>query len=222
MNLYARLGNAFLKAHPLEAARVLEDFPADRATQLLASAGPGIPEAVMQAFSPGFAANCLAMLDPGPAARLLAGTQIDAQIELLRQLDIPQREAILHELQPEVSMPLRRMLPYPDNTAGALMQAPLLSVPEDLSVRAALKRAKRARREMKIYIYVTDGAGRLRGVMTLHELLNAPPGRTVEEVMQSRESACRPMNPSSVSSGVPTGSLTMHYLSSMRTVCCWV
>ena len=222
MNLYARLGNAFLMAHPLEAARVLEDFPADRAAQLLASAGPGVPEAVMQAFSPGFAANCLAMLDPGPAAWLLAGTQIDAQIELLRQLDIPQREAILHELQPEVSMPLRRMLPYPDNTAGALMQAPLLSVPEDLSVRAALKRARRARREMKIYIYVTDGAGRLRGVMTLHELLNAPPGRTVEEVMQSRESACRPMNPSSVSSGVPTGSLTMHYLSSMRTVCCWV
>jgi predicted transcriptional regulator len=39
---------------------------------------------------------------------------------------------------------------------------------------------------MKIYVYVIDDAGRLRGVMTLHELLNAPPRRTVAEVMQSR------------------------------------
>jgi magnesium transporter len=37
---------------------------------------------------------------------------------------------------------------------------------------------------MKIYVYVTDGAGRLRGVMTLHELLNAPAGRSVGQVMQ--------------------------------------
>ena len=183
MNPHARLGNTFLKAHPREAARILEDYPADKVAQLLASLGPGIAAGVLEVFSPGFAASSLALLEPSSAARVIEEVHPDLQIGLLRQLDAPCRETLLAELQPEFALSLRRMLPYPENTAGALMQAPLLSVPEDLTVRAALKRARRARREMKIYIYVTDTQGRLRGVLTLHELLNAPSGRAVAEVM---------------------------------------
>jgi magnesium transporter len=64
------------------------------------------------------------------------------------------------------------------------MEAPLASVPEELSVRNALKRIKRIRRGMKFYTYVINAKGQLKGVLTLHELLNAPQSSSVNEVMQ--------------------------------------
>jgi Mg/Co/Ni transporter MgtE len=66
------------------------------------------------------------------------------------------------------------------------MEAPLASVPEDLSVRDALKRIKRIRRGLKFYVYATNTAGQLAGVMTLHELLKAPTSSRISEVMHRR------------------------------------
>jgi Mg/Co/Ni transporter MgtE len=64
------------------------------------------------------------------------------------------------------------------------MEASLTSVPEELSVRDALKRIKRIRRGMKFYVYASNAIGQLTGVMTLHELINAQPATRISQVMQ--------------------------------------
>jgi Mg/Co/Ni transporter MgtE len=62
----------------------------------------------------------------------------------------------------------------------------MASVPEELTVRQALKRIKRMSRGMKFYIYVTNPQGQLSGVMTLHELINALPSSAVSQVAHKR------------------------------------
>jgi magnesium transporter len=184
MNPHARLGAAFLQDHPAAAAKVLEDFAPESVAKLLAAANPATAVQVMEHFTPGFAASCLDDLEPAAAGRLFARFLPDFQIMLLRQLERDKRETLLAALQPDLAASIRRLLPYPDGTAGALMEAPLASVPEELSVRNALKRIKRIRRGMKFYTYVINAKGQLTGVLTLHELLNAPQSSSVSQVMR--------------------------------------
>ena len=183
MSAHSRLGAAFLRDHPAAAAKVLEDFPSESVAKLLADANPVTAGHIIEHFTPGFAASCLVDLGTATAGQLFARFLPDFQIMLLRQLEREKREPLLNALQPELAASIRRLLPYPDGTAGALMEAPLASVPEELSVRNALKRVKRIRNGMKFYTYVVNAKGQLTGVLTLHELINAPQSGTVGQVM---------------------------------------
>ncbi len=183
MNPDARLSAAFLRDHPAAAARALEDFPAESVAKLLAVTSPLTAEHIIEHFSPGFAASCLAAIEPLAAGQLFAQLLPDFQILLLRQLDRDRRDALLSALQPDLAASIRLLLPYLEGSAGAFMEAPLASVPEELSVRHALKRIKRIRRGMQFYIYVTNAKGQLVGVLTLHELINARPASNISQVM---------------------------------------
>jgi magnesium transporter len=195
MNPHTRLGTAFLKSHAAAAARILEDFPAEQVGRHLAAQNLTAAGQVFENLSPGFAAACLATLDAASASRLFTTLNPDFQILTLRQFDRDRREALLGELEPERAYLLRRRLPYTTGTAGAIMEAPLASVPESLTVRNAIKRIKRLRRGMKFYVYATNTSGQLTGVLTLHELLVAPSSRSVAQVMLRHVISLSPVQP---------------------------
>jgi magnesium transporter len=184
MNPHSRLGATFLRNHPAAAARVLEEFPAEDAAHYLAVANPVTAKHVIEHFTPGFAANCLSVIEPSAAGQLFSQLLPDFQVMLLRQLDREQRESLLGALRPDLAASIRRLLPYAEGTVGVLMETPLASVPEELTVRGVLKRIKRIRRGMKFYIYVTNATGQLTGVMTLHELISASPASRVNQIMR--------------------------------------
>lgn len=195
MNPHSRLGMAFLRGHPAAAAQVLEDFPAESVAKFLTAADPDSAEHTIEYFTPGFSASFLAALEPAVAGRIFTRLLPDFQVLLLRQLEQDKRESLLAELQPGLAAAMRRLLPYPEGTSGAIMEAPLASVPEELTVRQALKRIKRVRRGMKFYVYVANAKGQLVGVLTLHELLNAPPASAIGAVMHRRVVSLSPSEP---------------------------
>jgi magnesium transporter len=195
MKPHSRLGTAFLRGHPAAAAQVLEDFPAEIVAKFLAAADPDAAEHTIEYFTPAFSASFLSALEPAVAGRIFARLLPDFQVLLLRQLEQDKRESLLNELQSDLAARMRRLLPYPDGTSGAIMEAPLASVPQELSVRYALKRIRRIRRGMKFYVYVSNTRGQLVGVLTLHELLNAPPASTVGEVMHRHVVSLSPAEP---------------------------
>lgn len=183
MNPHSRLGATFLRSHPAAAARVLEDFPAEDAAQYLTVANPLTARDVIEHFTPGFAASCLSAIEPQAAGQIFSQLPADLQLMLLRQLEQVKRESLLSALRTDLATSIRQRLPYPEGTAGALMEAPLASVPEELTVRDAVKRIKRIRRGMKFYVYAANATGQLTGVMTLHELISAPSAASIGEVM---------------------------------------
>ncbi|HYQ72365.1 MAG TPA: CBS domain-containing protein, partial [Gammaproteobacteria bacterium] len=152
-------------------------------------------EVILEYFTPAYSASLLAALEPAVAGRLFSRLLPDFQVVLLRQLERGSRESLLDELPSDLATAMRRLLPYPDGTCGAIMEAPLASVPEALSVRYALKRIKRIRRGMKFYVYVANTQGQLVGVLTLHELLNAPAAVPVGEVMHRHVTRLSPAEP---------------------------
>ncbi|MGW8311452.1 MAG: magnesium transporter MgtE N-terminal domain-containing protein [Thiogranum sp.] len=183
MNPHFRLSVAALKSQPAMAARVLENFTPDAVSRLLAATSPETTGQVIAHITPGFAANLLTAMDTETAGRVFDYLHPDHQTLLLRQLPDEQRERLLLGIDPDVAASIRRRLPYPDGTAGALMEAPLASVAEDLTVREALRHLKRIRHGVKFYLYATEHGGVLTGVLSLHQLLNALPTTRVSEIM---------------------------------------
>ncbi len=195
MNPYSRLSAAALKSQPATAAQVLEGYSADNVARFLAAASPATAGQVIGHFTPGFSAHCLTVLEPVTAGRIFSQLLPDYQVIVLRQLEHDTREALLDTLQPELVASLRRLLPYPEGTAGAVMEAPLASVPEELPVRHAIKRVKRIRRGMKFYLYATNSKGQLTGVLTLHELINTLPSSNISQVMNRHVASLSPTQP---------------------------
>jgi magnesium transporter len=110
----------------------------------------------------------------------------DDRADALEDLEEESADEILLEIPAAERAETERLLAYEPDTAGGLMTTEFVSVSEDTPVDEALAAVRRIarseRREAMNAIYTTDAAGRVRGVMSLRELLAAPEGAKVSDI----------------------------------------
>ena len=184
MKATERLSEAFLKRRPQEAARFLERIPLDALSAFVAAQDPPTSAAVLQSMAPGMAAACLAAMDGGQAQALLAAVPFDGQVMVLRVMDTAVRDRLLEGCEPEMRESVYRRLRYPEGTAGALMDPLQVTIPNDMTAKAALAWVRAARGASGHYTYVVDRSHRLVGVVTLSELLRADEETPVQSLMR--------------------------------------
>jgi Mg/Co/Ni transporter MgtE len=83
---------------------------------------------------------------------------------------------------------VRRLLAYPDDTAGGIMNTEYATVSRDMTANEVMRRLRETASEAEtiFYVYVTDEANRLIGVFSLRELVLAQPDTPVREFMEPR------------------------------------
>jgi magnesium transporter len=175
------LSDAFLQAHPQDAARVLERLPVGEQAKLFD--GSTAAARVMEYMAPVARAACLALMDVDAAARVITELSLDCRLAALRCMEAVDRERILQACGPNGD-PLRVLLRYPAGTAGALMDPYLLTFPDDVTVGEVLRRARRSGQPVMYYLYVVDREQRLAGVATLRQLMRARSGDALSAVMR--------------------------------------
>jgi magnesium transporter len=168
-----RLARAFMESHPPRAAMTLEQMPISRAAAVLSAVPTRAAAGVMSAMTVRYASDCLGQLGPADAAAIVAEMSTDDSSAVVRALDPGRRESLLAALAVEVREPLARVLPYPDGTAGAVMDPSVFHLPDDVLVADARFRLGRAARELLYYLYVVDRERRLVGVLDIPELMLA-------------------------------------------------
>jgi magnesium transporter len=179
------LSQAFLESHPRDSAVILERLPAEEAAAFLEKTPPQLAARVFQPMAPLAAAGCLAHLSPECAVAVLTALPLNTAAGLLRRLDAEARERTLAHAPADLSRSLRRLLQYPEGTAGALMEPQALSLPGDIRVGEARVRVRRAPHSLLSYLYVVDREQRLTGVLTLRELMLASPKTMLSSAMRS-------------------------------------
>ncbi len=145
------------------AADVLEAMTAERQLQ------------VFEELDEAQASSLLALMAPNVAADLVGRLQPEEARRALERLPAPRRERVID------------LLRYPADTAAGIMTNDVVTAPPDLTVGEARRTlADRLRDPDFVYfVYVVDdeASRRLRGVLTLRDLLVAEEGRRLEEVM---------------------------------------
>jgi magnesium transporter len=112
-------------------------------------------------------------LDPDERADLLADYPDDVRARFLSLMDRKEAEDT------------RRLISYPEDTAGGRMTTDYAWVREEMTVAEAMEALRREAQEVEtIYsIYVIDEQGKLRGMVTLKDLVLAEPTRKIQDIM---------------------------------------
>lgn len=178
------LVTAFMTEHPVDAARLLEELPADEAGALLTEIPTEPAGEVLRRMSAFGAASAIAAMNRNRASELVAEIPVEDASSLLRRLEPAVRDSVTAALPDERRDHLLLLLKYPEGTAGALMDPFVLVLPDDLTVDEALARVRRRARHVYFYIYVTDRGHHLAGVLDLRELLLSDASQTLASVMR--------------------------------------
>jgi magnesium transporter len=120
------------------------------------------------------------------AAQIVTEMTPDDRADVLEQLEEGVADEILSGIPAEARAETERLLAYEPDSAGGIMTTELTSARLDASVEDALAEvraaARRGRREGLYLVYVLDDQSRLVGVMSLREILAAPPGSLLRDV----------------------------------------
>ena len=100
-----------LRLEPQERDRLLSLLPADIAAELIDEAPSDV------------AADLVERLHSVTAADIIDELDSDVQADVIGEMDAEDAEAILAEMDVEDAADVRRLVVYPDETAGGLMQA---------------------------------------------------------------------------------------------------
>lgn len=131
--------------------------------------------------------HLLTELPPAVLSELVLYLSPEALTDLLGSLDEEQRDRLLRILPKDDKEDVESLLRHAPDTAGGIMTTDVFSLPLDTPVEEAI-RAIRTREEQDtvFYLYVTGLGGRLEGVISLRQLLLAPAGARLDELMNSQ------------------------------------
>jgi Mg/Co/Ni transporter MgtE len=178
------LREEFVRAHPLDAARALEQLSISDAAAVLAELPVDLAAHALHKMAPATGSEVLATMPAESSGAVLRQLPMDDAAGLLRRLGADRIGSLLPAVPADVSESLRRLLAFPEGTAGALMDPQVLTLPADLSVGDAQSRVRRLSRQVMYYLYVVERTGKLVGVLTLRELLLASSKTPLATVMQ--------------------------------------
>ena len=186
------LADEFMATHPIDVARILERLPALDTVACLQDVSPIIAANVLTVMTPLSATPCLERLEVAGAAALVGHLPIDTATVILRRMDTTPRTALLEALPRALAGALRRILQYPEGTAGALMDPRVCTIPEDMTVEQVLTYLRQYARSLSDYVYVVNREHRLVGCVHLAQLLLAQPHDPIPTTMQQVRSGLAP------------------------------
>ncbi|HEY2253934.1 MAG TPA: magnesium transporter, partial [Planctomycetaceae bacterium] len=104
---------------------------------------------------------------------------------LLKNMDPAQVELLMPLFAQAERGDIRKLLSYPEHSAGSIMTTDYASLPEGITAREALAqlRSQAPDRETIYYVYVLDHARHLHGFVSLRKLFLARPDALVSELM---------------------------------------
>ncbi len=175
--------------HPADLADLAEALPEEYVRAFLNALPRERAAAVLEYLDEELRTQVFEELTTREAASLMAEMTPDERADALEELDEETADEILSALEPAEKAETERLLQYDPYTAGGLMTTEFVAVDENLTVEQALRAvramARAGRREAMYTIYTVDTSTRLRGVLSLRELLAAPEGTRMSELAWS-------------------------------------
>lgn len=166
----------FCKAlHPAVTAQVLDEFKDAEIWQVLDNCSLHRQVEILEYLPVSRQAELVQSLDRDRLSGLLQDMAPDDRVDLLERMDEDQVEKILSLLAQTHRSDIRKLLSFPEGCAGSIMTTEYASLPANITVEEALHqlRIQAPRRETIYYIYVLDDDRRLRGFVSLRQLILA-------------------------------------------------
>lgn len=186
----------FFESHPEEAAVMLEQFEAEDAAYLLAELPLPSRNAAWEALEPNAACEILLHFPADHRAQLARQVNIQGFAVTLSRMREEDREEVLAGLDTASASELRRLLSYPPDTAGHIMDTRIVAMRSGQTVSEAVEVLRRRARNLDVAeLNVTDEDNKLVSVIEIKDLILAEPDTTLASLSHNAATAVFPMDP---------------------------
>ncbi|MEH6764031.1 magnesium transporter [Aequorivita antarctica] len=179
------LKNILQDLHFADVAEILHELDTDEATYIVKLLDSEITSEILIELDDDFRERILDNLSPSEIADELDEMDTDDAADIIAELDDHiQKEVISHIEDDEHAADIVDLLRYDEDTAGGLMAKELVRVKETWTVAGCVREMRRqAENVTRVHsIYVTDKHGKLKGRLSLKDLLTAPGKAHISEV----------------------------------------
>lgn len=182
--LVQQLNQRFIKDFPGDAAQYLETQPVADILPILQDQPADILIPVWAKLVPLFAASLTEHLPAELSKQILTGLPPNHCIRILKQMDEEQSQRLLEQLDAPVKAELSRLMSYPENSAGQLMDPRVPSYRASMTVQATLDSLRGTKMKTARSLYITDDAGVLVARVLMQDLALAEPSDTLGALSQ--------------------------------------
>jgi magnesium transporter len=169
----SEIGEILDQMDPASRRAVIEHLDVETAAEALAEADEAVQVSVLQ------------QIDEEHAADILEEMPADDAADVLGDMDAAHRESLLEHMEAEDREDVEELLTYHDKTAGGLMTNEFIAIRQDVTAQATIEKLREMEPDAETiyYLYVTDAAERLVGVISLRDLIIAKPAAVVTDFM---------------------------------------
>jgi magnesium transporter len=174
-----------IKTHPADLALLFRHFSDEerqqvftviQKTETVGEFLPELDESIVEAL--------LEPLDASAVVILLEEVSADDRADILNLLPEEKANSVLKAFDSEESEELEELMSYAPDTAGGIMSVDPFSLSENTTAAEAVTNIQSSEdAEMVFYLYVTDEKEKLTGVVSLRDLVVAPPNSTLKSFM---------------------------------------
>lgn len=186
------LWNALIKLHYADIATLIEYLnPQERQIiiQLFFDRKMEITQLaeIISEIKPEIAVEILSELEINKTTSILEELSSDDAASLIALFKEDIQLAILKKMKKEESVDIQEQLAYPEESAGRIMSSDFLALDASTTAGDAISAIQLAGEEVEVpfYLYVTDEEQRLKGVVSLKQIILVNPKLKLQEIMNT-------------------------------------
>jgi magnesium transporter len=178
-------GSRIAKLHPADIADIVEDLGAKERSAVFNTLTEEIAADTLEEMELDDQVSVIEHMDDRRASEILDEMPPDEVADILTELPDERAQDLLGLMQREEAADVRELLAYGEDTAGGLMTTELVAVPETLNAQQCINELRRMEPDAEsiYYVFVVDAEEHLRGVLSLRDLIVAPPDTPIGEIM---------------------------------------
>src|SRR5262245_48892942 len=187
------LTEVMTELHAVSIAEFAEGLSVDETWQLLSHADNYRQAEVFSFFSTHKQDELVSGVGRERMSKLLEAMGHDDRADLLKRLDQDVVDSLLPLVARADREDIRRLLSYPEHSAGSVMTTDYATLPPNIPVSEAISRVRQEapHKETIYYVFVVDQDRKLVGLVSLRELILAKPTALVSDIMQREVIAVR-------------------------------
>ncbi|MCL6591220.1 MAG: CBS domain-containing protein [Firmicutes bacterium] len=174
--------------HPSELADIIEELDNNTRTAIFNALDQERAADVLEELETETQFQILDQLPVDKAADLLEKMPADEVADILEDLQEDKAEKLLQEMEKEASEEVRELMEYPEHSVGSIMSTDYFFFTERMTVNETINELRRLKPKSDTiyYLYVLDQAERLKGVVSLRDLIIAGPDTPLGIIMNRK------------------------------------
>jgi len=183
------------RLNPADLADILGELSALDRAAVVSSLDDETAAAAMEEMEFDLQKSVLDSVEDEKAADILEEIAPDAAADLVGDLPKERADELLRLMEPEEASDVKELLKYPDDSAGGLMTMDYVTIPAGMTAQEAIDYLRKVGEEAETiyYCYVVADGNRLVGVLSLRDLIIAPPAQRIDDIMVRDVMAVQPL-----------------------------